>query len=852
MCYKMRTIQRARYTKIGAFDIKERFWYNWTNFGRYGLIDGATTEKSGAGIEFMNALEECAGSDRRNYVDRAQIGRILRENVALSTWCCGAYELRKNLAEDTSTVIAEDFLNDLERAHARAGISGILDLVFDFRQIGLVKSHDFIISSQENILDDEGKQRLHDLKIREKQDNWLKAYSDLLMLVLSHIALFPMPVQIRVLYGCDQIHASLRKLLTIEGYPSPEDIAKNKWRQIRRGRRQASLNRLHSVMTFLMRLRLIIKVTPRHDPNISLVSVKREFSNEKFLKERDVHHSRYTVQHQLRDYLTHKMGLPVPDQGIRNYFQVSIYSDQPKDLPTPSARHYRLFRELVTRQISQTRNTIWCVFQVWKKDQEKFRRLDDNERLLAVQGLARRLLDGNGQLDPNLPSLQAASHRVRAIYGLLRDGFSVGAISRLPGFSDEQEPDEPFERFRGWLRGITNAAIALAKLQEALDEICALDDKAHERVNSLYSRLNKLAEGALDSDLNTELGIIKDGFSSDAHRIGVPRIEAPLYRDEIGWLLNERGLIALVQGKLYESVPLFHQAITVMRHHDGGGISDPALNASVRRVQLNLGITQIERGNLRKADELLEKLILNDDISGHFGSRVSWIARGYLALIKHISGDFERAKDDYLEVIKRGNDDSMLRLVSIFNRHLADLHRRLHEHSEARYRIELAIAAALQSEQRDVLWLARLTSVTLALSAPERSHDPDPSDYVNGSLRYARAMGLPKLESEALRIRAEIMLHQGDRVLAGEVAAKAAAIARRNGLRLLKLSALSVYGDALIRRKQFKLARDILKEARREAERREYQNQAGRHSELLEQIPAANREKTTWQQADIE
>ena len=97
-------------------------------------------------------------------------------------------------------------------------------------------------------------------------------------------------------------------------------------------------------------------------------------------------------------------------------------------------------------------------------------------------------------------------------------------------------------------------------------------------------------------------------------------------------------------------------------------------------------------------------------------------------------------------------------------------------------------------------------------------------------------MGIPKIKAEALKVRAEIMLAQGETEYAGRLAARSVGIANRNGMRLRKLSALLVYGRVLSARGQGNLAHDIYEDAAREANKLGYYLKANRAGSLLRDI----------------
>lgn len=575
--------------------------------------------------------------------------------------------------------------------------------------------------------------------------------------------------------------------------------------------RDRCLEKLHELLDEMWRRHIIIKVTPKRG---------NENSTESWQK----HNSRYTIQHQLREHIAASMDLSVPDRGERNFFQVTLYCDQPKDLPTPTEDHYRMYRAIVDRQITEVRKTLWCLHNCKRSYDEKGTLSLQTDSKLAFDGLRRRLkgdAKNDANLDPDLASFFGAAQRIRAVYGLLRGGLSIGAISRLDSFEDSVLADEPLERFRGWLRGVTNAAVSMGKLEAKLRAL-ALEKEDFDPDSKAPEALQLVL---FDNHTGEQKGEPVTIAPKD-RTTKLRRPPQPLYRDDFGWLFNERGVVALVQGNLYDAVPLFQRAIHIMNHRDHDGVRDASLHAAVRRVKLNLSIAQIERGNLSAASAQLQSLLLPGDRQGHYGSTVSWIANGYLGLIKHLGGDLRAAQTAYDHTISLAESKEMLRLQSIFRRLRSDLHRALGMHEQTLADCDLAIAAAKHSEQRDILWAARLTRVKAQLNE-SRMDQPDISPTIEDCLVYARTMPLPRLESEALRLQAELLLRQGDRVLAGKLAANAAAVASHAGLRLLKISAMRTYAKVLDRREMSNNSDVIIQEANREAERRGYLNTPG-------------------------
>ena len=427
--------------------------------------------------------------------------------------------------------------------------------------------------------------------------------------------------------------------------------------------------------------------------------------------------------------------------------------------------------------------------------------------------------------------------RIRALYGLLRSGFSVGTVSRLAGL-DERTPDQPYERFRGWLRGVTNAAIGWDYVTDHLfNDRPSLRDgdtgrpiypKANNTVEVIKSLVNHDADKQADTGAANVQKFADDACLDDSFS-GFSR---PLYRDEIGWLLNERGLAALVVGQVFDAIPLFQRALNAMQHDDVEGYYDPSLHAAVRRVRLNMAIALIDRGHLDRSAGILKDLKLPSSFSDHSGSQVSWLADGYLGLVHHLSGNHTMAKSLYETTIERAQSKEMLRVVSIFSKHLADLERQAGNFGEARQLINSAINVSMQSAQKDIYHLAKISEATIELSEPGVRNE-GLGEVIGETLSFARNMGVGRLEVEALRLQSDLMLKRGERMLAGQFASRSAAIANRSGLRLMKLSSLKFYGTSLRRRGQYEQALRILQETKREAERRGYQNLARGLSEEI-------------------
>ena len=298
----------------------------------------------------------------------------------------------------------------------------------------------------------------------------------------------------------------------------------------------------------------------------------------------------------------------------------------------------------------------------------------------------------------------------------------------------------------------------------------------------------------------------------------------PLYLQEILWLINERALTAFVQGRLYDAIPLFNRALRVAGQVTDGGETDDSFRATERRVLLNLAVAEIERGHIGSARRRLEALAQRDLRTPHSTpSLTKELAEGYLGLCDHLSGHLERAEMRYKNVLKSAERLESMRTVAIFHRHYADLLRLLKRTEEAQTHLRLATLAAARDEQKDVFQHALIAQARLYRDIGDRDALKEASRLLDEAERYARELGLIKLEVEALKTRSTIILAQGETEQAGRLAARAVGLANRHGMELHKISSLMIHGRILLQRGQIDLAHTVLRQCSSEADRRGYQ-----------------------------
>lgn len=303
----------------------------------------------------------------------------------------------------------------------------------------------------------------------------------------------------------------------------------------------------------------------------------------------------------------------------------------------------------------------------------------------------------------------------------------------------------------------------------------------------------------------------------------------PLYLDEIVWLYNECGLTCLIQGNLLDAIALFRQALRLNQQIEGSREH----GSNQKRISLNLVLTQIERGRLESAQARLREALAGEPAA----SDISMIATGYLGLVHHLRGQSRLAADCYSSAIDTAYKREDWRAAAIFCRHFADLKRYLGDLDGAKLLVAEAIAQAESGGHEDLLRRAQLSKVLLQREMPEKDVAQQTGaqvDILNDVTAYARTMDMPGLACDALRIRAEVMLDHGETTLAGKLLRNAISQAKRHGMHLRMISALTRYGEVMIDRRLNETAEMVLNSTLQQAKALKIQVEIDRIQNALE------------------
>jgi len=176
---------------------------------------------------------------------------------------------------------------------------------------------------------------------------------------------------------------------------------------------------------------------------------------------------------------------------------------------------------------------------------------------------------------------------------------------------------------------------------------------------------------------------------------------------------------------------------------------------------------------------------------------------------------------------------------SIFRRHYADLLRAMSKsRSDEGY---LEAINQLRSAEELAMGIRAADLQNYTLIAQARLHRdmkkrPEALENLRHAEAFARKMGLQKMLTEVLKVRGEVLLADGEATQAGFVTAQSIAMAKRNGMRLRKISAALIQAQILTIRKQKQDAIRLLRETVLEAQNLGYATKISAATLLLEDL----------------
>lgn len=430
----------------------------------------------------------------------------------------------------------------------------------------------------------------------------------------------------------------------------------------------------------------------------------------------------------------------------------------------------------------------------------------------------------------------------RAAYGIIRQMRPFAVLVRTDETDLQNSPVEtfsPFDRTSQRLKRLQEGLVSARQARQVATNIARSENENGTFDQKIYAPMVSKSEWKKIHPVNTFGPLL--------------RPEEALYPHEMAWLWNERGVIAFAQGKMYDAIPYYQLALRAMEEHEG---APHPLGPGAARIRLNIAIAEIERGNLRRADKLLDEVLTysqefnpfeqgeeasddrerqstkaNNVLSASEGVQkrhvVGPIAKGYKGLIRHLQGDVKAAIGYYNLAIKKLTPQSRSRALSIFHKHLGDAYGKVggstKPEMDPQLHIDRAIASAQSMMQIDQVHFARLSQVRLLLMTDSAESYRNASVIIDQVMAYASSMNLFRLQSEALFYDARLKMQQRELDLACEAASESVAIATRYGMKMRRISSSILLGEIYCANKDTSTGHRLLNDAAIDAQKVGYQ-----------------------------
>lgn len=306
-------------------------------------------------------------------------------------------------------------------------------------------------------------------------------------------------------------------------------------------------------------------------------------------------------------------------------------------------------------------------------------------------------------------------------------------------------------------------------------------------------------------------------------RKGIQSRDGILYADELAWLYNEMALVAYCQGDVHDSYALFRlgQDVNVFSERRSHG-------QRWVHSELCLGMVQLERARFARARFHLQNAVVRGMRLRDTDLAAS--ARGYLGLLEHLSGNFDRARDLYRTAIDSLQSLGNSRGVALFSMHAGDLKRKMGLFDEGRSAIRGAMAAAQEGRHIDLVQTIRVAEAVMLLKdesnvSPIQRRCEQAAKLLAGTIEFAHRVGIPKLEAGASLVLGQVHLIEGNLDEARRLAIRCLGLSCARGLRLRQTAGLVLLGRVANSRGDWAAAKGIFECAMRMAERQNYQLQ---------------------------
>lgn len=540
---------------------------------------------------------------------------------------------------------------------------------------------------------------------------------------------------------------------------------------------------------------------------------------------------RYALHRSAIRELRYRFGIPLSEAKLSTAFNMSLYVAQPIDGHVPEVDVHDELGELIDRLIGSYKDkpvqTRWA-----PADWQAFRDDRGNAQLAEAVRLAYRLQD------PIRSAHDAGEEGLAAFFRLCRADHIQSlraALAVIRGFyatTGLLTVDEGDRLLRPDRDGV------LLEHAERLDTLIDAFGKLMKARNCLFEQYLAVRKPENDEAVRDAKIVFGRTFGS----------AGPFYADELVWLHNERGVVRLAMGDLYEAKRSFTLAMKVNREN----VEFEERNHNWRRIRLNQLTVDIEQGEidvaLRRIDEIINQsqglpLHGSKNADRHFPLREDKLAiaicTGYRAFCLHLRGHRNDALKLYERAIEQLSDLEELRAQAYFARLRAEVTIYSLDLEEKRRALKAAHDLALSGRQLDIAYriqvaeaLATLREPNLGLSERRRANR-----LLEDAIRYSLQCDAYRVRCEAAAAIAISRFATGDYEGALTHVTDALTIAVRYGMELRKMTLRALLGRILAARGHPITAQHLAQMCIKVASRQNVQTAIDRGEECLQDIP---------------
>lgn len=312
----------------------------------------------------------------------------------------------------------------------------------------------------------------------------------------------------------------------------------------------------------------------------------------------------------------------------------------------------------------------------------------------------------------------------------------------------------------------------------------------------------------------------------------------PFYADELVWLHNERGVVRLAMGDLYEARKSFDMALRVNREWVERG--DRAHNW--RRIRLNQITTDIELGDIATAERKCAE-VRSLSTKGLREDRLAMaLVDGFDGWIEHLRGRSDAALALYRKSCRALSQSKEVRAQAYFERLRANAMGAAAVADEAQRRatLERALDLAESAMQMDLVHRLRIDladTILFSRTDATREERQRANRYLEEAHAYALHTDVHRVRLEAAMSTSRARLHVSDYEGALRYLMDAMMVATRYGMELRKIALRAKLARIMAARGHPVTAEHLARTCIKMATRLRFQTAIDQASRVISDIP---------------